>query len=125
MSAKDKQSSLKATFSFAWAGIIETFKNERSFRIELVFALLAIIASVVLALEPLEWAVILLLIGLVLILELVNSALESLTDLASLQVHPLAKHAKDAMAGAVLLAAVGAAVIGLIIYASAALRLWG
>ena len=111
--------SLFTAFSFAWEGIVATFKRERNFKIELVIAALALIVSAVLQLEPLEWVLIIILIALVLALELANSALESLVDLASPEQHPLAKQAKDAMAGAVLVSALLAAVCGLIIFINA------
>ncbi len=119
------KTSLPDAFTYAWFGIMATFKEERNFRIELIIAVVALIAAVILSLEPLEWAVIILLITLVLALELANSALESVTDLVSPDTHPLAKYTKDAMAGAVLIAAFGAVVIGLVIYISAGLRLLG
>ena len=125
MSAKDKKAGLLESFRFAWAGIIQTAKSERNFKIELCCAVFALIASAVLGLSPLEWSIIIVMIVIVLTLELANSALESLTDLSSPDQHPLAKQAKDAMAGAVLLAAIGSVVIGLIIFCNAALRLWG
>ncbi len=125
MSAEHKNSSLFKAFSYALAGIASTLKNERNIKIELAVAVLALAASVVLALEPLEWAVILILIVVVLAFELANSALESLIDLVHPHEHPLAKHAKDAMAGAVLVVAIGAVAAGLVVYIAAALRLWG
>lgn len=118
------RSSLPRAFGFAWSGIVATFKRERNFKIELGVAALALVASSLLALEPMEWIIIIILIALVLALELVNSALESVVDLASTEIQPLAKYAKDAAAGAVLVAAFGAAAGGCIIFVSAALRLW-
>jgi len=125
VSEKHNKSSLPEAFKYAIAGIVNTAKTERNFKIELAAAALALIASALLALEPAEWVLIIILIVLVLALELVNSALESLVDLASPATHPLAKHAKDASAAAVLIAALGAAAGGMIIFIFAALRLWG
>ncbi|MDR1358647.1 MAG: diacylglycerol kinase family protein [Coriobacteriales bacterium] len=125
MSAVRSAEGLAAAFKHALSGIAHIIRHERNIKIELAFAALALIASVLLRLEPLEWAAVIILIALVLALELANSALESLTDLASPDQHPLAKRAKDAMAGAVLVAAVGAVAAGLVIFVSAALRLGG
>lgn len=118
------KTSLLATFKYALVGIVNTVKHERSFRIELVVAAFALAAAWVLKLEAVEWALVIVLIVIVLALELVNSALESFIDLASPAVNPLAKYAKDAMAAAVLVAALGALAGGLCLYISAACRLW-
>ena len=120
-----KNTSLPGAFKFAFAGIAKTVKTERNFRIELVFAALALLASAFLRLEPVEWALIIILIVLVLAFELINSALEDVIDLASPAIHPLAKHAKDASAAAVMVASLAAAAGGLFLFISAALRLWG
>lgn len=120
-----RATSLTKAVRYACSGVAATFRNERNFRIEVLVGVLALVACVLLALEPAEWAIVILLIALVLILELMNSALERLTDLASPEVHPLAKYVKDAMAGAVLIAALASLIIGLVIYISAGLRLWG
>lgn len=63
-----------------------------------------------------EWMICLILFALVLSLELVNTAIESVVDLASPDIHPLAKLSKDAAAGAVLISAIISAVIGLMIF---------
>ena len=125
MSKKSRKTSLLDAFKYASAGVINTAKSERSFRIELVVAILAIIAAAVLQLQPVEWALIIIFIVIVLVLELINSALESFIDLTNPDIHPLAKYAKDATAAAVLVAAVGAAVGGTFLFVSAGLRLWG
>ena len=63
-----------------------------------------------------EWCWITLAIGLVLLAEMFNTAIEYLTDLASPEIHPLAKKTKDVASGAVLIAALVAVVIGLLIF---------
>ena len=125
MNVKRGRTSLPGAFKFAFSGIVETAKNERTFRIELIIGVLALIASALLQLQPIEWALIIVLIVLVLVLELINSALERLVDLATHDEHPLAKYTKDAAAAAVLVASIGAAIVGAIIFVFAALRLWG
>ena len=125
MKQSRKRSSLLSAFGHAFAGIGQTAKSELSFRIELVIAVLALIASALLRLEPVEWALIIIFIVVVLVLELINSALEAFIDLTSPDIHPLAKYAKDATAAAVLVAAVGAAIGGSFLFISAGLRLLG
>ena len=125
MSEKRKRTSLPEAFKYAFEGIANTAKSEQSFRIELTVAVLVLIASALLRLEPVEWALIIIFVVMVLVLELINSALESFIDLASPNIHPLAKYAKDATAAAVLVAAAGAVAGGSFLFVSAALRLWG
>jgi diacylglycerol kinase len=125
MSGKRRHIKLTEAFRCAGSGIVQTVKAERNIKIELACAACAVVVSAALALEPVEWALIVVLIVLVLGLELANSAVESLVDLASPDAHPLARHAKDAMAGAVLVVAAGAAASGLLIFIHAALRLGG
>ncbi len=68
-----------------------------------------------LGLKPLEWAVIILVIGLVWMAEFVNTALEAVVDLASPDLHPLAKVGKDVAAAAVLVGAITSVLVGLLI----------
>lgn len=102
--------------SFRWAlsGLRDTLARGRNFRIQLAAGAVALLATLWLQ-APL--APIVLAIALVLSLELVNTAIEATVDLATATAHPLAKRAKDAAAGAVLLAsalsiAVAAATLG-------------
>lgn len=93
-------------------GVRRTYVNEPNFRRELLIGALAVALALWLR-APL--APILTMCGLVLALELVNSAVEAAVDLASPQQHELAAAAKDAAAGAVLVAAVAAATVGLVV----------
>ena len=123
--AKKQQSSLFKAFGYAFEGIAFTIRTQKNMRIHLVIAALALIASVLLRLHFLEFAVIIICIGLVLGTEMLNTALESLVDLISPQFHPSAKLAKDIAAGIVLIFAIVSAVVGCIIFVMAILRLIG
>lgn len=94
-------------------------------RIHLVAAVLVIIAGFVFGISRGEWCAIVGAIGLVLAAEGINTAIEAVVDLASPGLHPLAERAKDVAAGAVLLAAVTAATIGLLVFAPRVLGLVG
>lgn len=85
-------------------------------KIHVAVTLLVIIAGFILGLSVTEWCICLGLFGLVMALELVNTAVEAVVDLVTAERHPLAKIAKDTAAGAVLIAAIMAAVIGLLIF---------
>lgn len=117
--------SLAASFGYAFLGIYHVIKTQRNMRIHLVIALLAILVAFVLRLQALEWVAILTLVGLVLAFEMLNTALEALTDLTSPEYHPLAKIVKDVGAGMVLILAITAVICGLIVYLNAFYRLIG
>ncbi|WP_104990393.1 diacylglycerol kinase [Deinococcus sp. NW-56] len=105
---------------FAWAGLRHVYRTQANFRIEVWAGVLALGLALVLGvpLSP-----ILLACGLVLSVELLNTALEAVVDLASPEWHPLAKVAKDAAAGAVLVASLGALGVGLAVLGPPLLRL--
>ena len=104
--------SLFISFKYAWAGLSYTFHTQRNFRIHTFIGILAIGLSILLRLQPLETVVIVLTIGLVMAMELLNTAIESVVDLTVKQhYHDLAKIAKDAAAGAVLVSAIVALLV--------------
>lgn len=99
-------SNLFVSFKYAWAGLSYAFQTQRNFRIHLLVGSIAIGLSLYLHLSRIEVAVIALTIGAVLMMELLNTALESVVDLTVRQTyHELAKIAKDCAAGAVLVSA--------------------
>jgi diacylglycerol kinase len=91
-------------------------------RVHLAAALAAVVVAALLRIGPLAWACVVLAIGLVLVAETFNTVIEALTDLYEPQHHPLAKIAKDAAAGAVLLASVAAVAVAVAVFGS---RLFG
>jgi diacylglycerol kinase len=107
----------------ALRGIYEVFRLERNIKIQVAIAILAVIAGVLLELTSGEWCILVITIAAVLTAELFNSAIERAIDLATQEHHELARHAKDAAAGAVLLLSVAAVIVGLIVYGQAAMRM--
>lgn len=116
---------LLRSFLYAFSGIAQAIKTQRSMRIHLFAAVFAIIMGLVTRLTPVEWAIIILLIGLVLAFECLNTTIEATLDRQSTEYHPLTRIAKDAAAGAVLIMAITSVAVGLIIYINALLRLLG
>lgn len=104
------------SFHYAFQGIITFFKYEHNARIHALAALCVVGLGFYMHLSISEWCWISFAIGLVIITEMLNTAVESLTDLASPEIHPLAKKTKDIAAGAVLIATLVAIVIGLLIF---------
>ncbi len=106
---------LLVSFSFAFAGIGYLFRTQRNARIHVAAAAVVCLLAAWLRVTRVEWAILVLTIACVLILEGLNTALEAVVDLASPQIHPLAKIAKDVTAGMVLIAAIAAVIVGLLI----------
>lgn len=115
MEQKRKEPIYKS-FGYAFEGIFTCIRKERNMKIHCVFAILVIIAGVIFGLSLTEWCICLTLFGLVMALELVNTAVEAVVDLVTEERKPLAKIAKDTAAGAVLIAAIMAAGAGCIIF---------
>lgn len=115
---KDKEDETKLTFSFKYAfeGIISTIKEERNMFIHFLISIIVVIAGVYVRLSLNEWLICLLLFALVFSLELINTAIENTVDLVTTKKNKKAKLAKDAAAGAVLIAAIFASIIGIIIF---------
>ena len=111
-----KKDPLHKSFSYAFEGIFTCIRNQRNMKIHIAGATLVVIAGWILGLSITEWCICLGLFGLVMALELVNTAVEAVVDLVTTKRHPLAKIAKDTAAGAVLIAAIMAAIVGLLIF---------
>jgi len=103
-------------FGFAFKGLHYAFTTQVNFRVHLFAALVAIAAGFYLRIDAGEWKWVLLCIAMVLLTELLNTAVEMLTDLVSPGYNKLAGHVKDVSAAAVLIVAVFAAATGFIIF---------
>ncbi len=105
-----------AAFDFAFQGILYATRTQRNMRIHLVAGSLALFATLYLRLERAYVAIVVLVITLVIALELVNTAIEAVVDLMTVAHHPLAKIAKDAAAGAVLVVSIAAIIVGYLVF---------
>lgn len=104
------------SFFYAFAGIAWVVRSQRNAQIHLAITAVVLVAGVYFRVSVGEWLALILSIALVLAFEAINSAVEAVVDLASPELHPLAKRAKDAAAGAVLVAAIGAALVGIVVF---------
>ena len=107
------------SFGYAIEGFRTAVATERNIKVQLLVGVLAIVAGVVLRIDALSWVLVLLCIGLVLFAELVNTSIEAIVDLATKDLHPLAKRAKDIAAASVFTLSITAAVVGIIVFARA------
>ena len=104
-----------ASFRYAFAGWWYMLRTQRNAWIHAVISTGVFVVGLWLGLGRLEWAILLLVVALVWMAEFVNTALEAVVDLASPDLHPLAKVGKDVAAAAVLVAAVTAVLVGLLV----------
>jgi diacylglycerol kinase len=108
-------------FKFAGEGIRYVVRTQRNARIHLGIGLAVALAGIYFRISAIEWAIISITFGLVFSAEMINTVAEMAVDLLIQRHHPMAKAAKDVGAGAVLVAAVSAVVVGVAIFGP---RLW-
>jgi len=107
---------LRGSFKYAFEGIVQTYKGEQNLKIHTFIAILVVVFGFFLKISLIEWFISLILIGLVLMSEFFNTAIEYVVDLASPKIHPLAKAAKDTASAGVLIMAIISAIVGGIIF---------
>ncbi len=103
------------SFGHAFRGWTYVLRTQRNMWIHVLIAAVVVALSAWLRLSREEWAIIVLTMAVVFTAEFVNTAIEAVVDLASPQKHPLAKVGKDVGAGAVLIAAIAAVLVGLLV----------
>ena len=114
---KWKNRDVISSLEFALTGIFTAIKEERNMRKHALSALVAILAGLVFRISATEWLFLLMAVFLVIALEIVNSAIENVVDLASnYHFSMLAKNAKDMAAGAVLVVSCYAVITGMIVF---------
>lgn len=104
------------SFMYAVKGLIATYQKEPNMKIHILVSVLVIVFGFLLKVSLIEWIFLIFSIGLVIASEIINTSIENLVDLATMEYHEKAKIAKDTAAGYVLVLSVTAAIIGLIIF---------
>lgn len=104
------------SFKHAFEGIIKTVKEERNIKIHILAVVVVVVMGVIYKISPIEWIICLILFGLVISSEIINTSMERTVDLISKEKSDLAKMAKDAAAGAVLINAITSVIIAGIIW---------
>ena len=112
------------SFSYPMKGLKYAYRNEQNLAVDVGISLIVIIFGYIFKLSLSEWLVIIVMIGAVIALELMNTALEAVVDLVTEEYHPLAKVAKDTSAAAVFVIAVVAAIVGIVIFLSKIISLF-
>lgn len=128
MDSKDRKAfdlrRLLRSFTYAWNGLMFVIKNEQNMRIHLSAAFLVILLAIFLDISRSQFILLFIVIGIVLSLEMMNTAIEKTIDLITADYHPLAKVAKDVAAGAVFLFSLIAVIIGFFIFLPPLLKLF-
>lgn len=104
------------SFSYAFKGIFYMMSTQHNFWIQIIMGLLAVFLGLVLNINSFEWGLVVLSCGMVLTAETFNSAIETLADAVNPEYDPKMGLIKDLAAGAVLISAIAAAIVGLIIF---------
>lgn len=111
-----KSRSIFDSFRFAFAGLAHAFRTQRNMKAHAAISAAVCVAGIAFGVTPVEWAVLVLTIGLVVQAEVMNTAVEAVVDKASPELHPLARVAKDCAAGAVVVSAITAVIVGAVIF---------
>ncbi len=104
------------SFKYAFEGFFTSLKTERNMKIHIIIMLLVIIMGFLLKITKLEWIICIILFSIVIAGELFNTVIETVVDMVTPYKNEKAKIAKDISASAVLVLAIGSAIIGLIIF---------
>lgn len=116
--ALPRQGSLRWSFTWAFEGIVYVLRTQRNMRIHMAAGLLALVGALLLGVTRLEFIAVLGAVSLVLIAEMVNTAIEAAIDALVTHFHPLVKVAKDVAAGAVLVATANALAVAYLVFYS-------
>ncbi len=111
-----RANNLAESFRFAFQGLLYALRTQRNMRLHFFTATLVMVLGWTMQLPRREFIAVLTAIMVVMVAEMVNTAIEAAVDLASPSLHPLAQTAKDVAAGAVLLAAIGALFLGIWVF---------
>lgn len=113
---KVKTKKIANSFKYAWQGLISAFETERNMKIHVIIMFLVIISGIFFKINVFEWIICVMCFASVIGTELLNTAIETTVDIAMPERNEKAKLAKDISAGAVLVIAIGSAIIGLMIF---------
>lgn len=119
-----RKNNLVKSFGYAASGVVQA-GSERNFKVDVVAAVVVFAACALLQVPVWGWAVVAVCVGVQLAMETVNTAIEAIVDLASPEIHPLAKRAKDCAAGAALITACASVIVGLVVFVPALFALLG
>ena len=118
-------SRLFKSFGYAFKGLLKTFREEQNLRLQTAASLITMALAIYFRLSRAEWVPLILVICLVLAAEIINSAVERITDVLKPRINSYVKEIKDIMAAAVLLSSLTAIIVGIIIFWPHVSKLFG
>ena len=104
------------TFKYSWQGLAYAYKNEQSMWVHAIGSAITIILGIIFHLSLTEWAIVFIALGVILASELINTAIEAAVDLCTLEIHPLAKIAKDCGSAATFVLTIVSVIICLMVF---------
>lgn len=116
---------LAKSFTYAFRGLLKVFREEQNLTVHTFAAVIVIAAGLYFNVSRIEWALLLLSIFIVFLMEIVNSAIERVTDILKPRIHEYVKEIKDIMAAAVMLASFFAILIGVLVFLPQILQIFG
>ncbi len=111
-----KSKRLLKSFQYAVKGLIKIFREEQNIRIQVLVGVFVLCCGYNFHLKRIEWCIIIILITIVILMEIINSAIERIADVLKPRIDSYVKEIKDIMAGAVMIASILAVIIGIIIF---------
>ncbi len=114
--SKFQNKNLLVSFKYAFEGIFSALKTERNLRIDILIMIGVLILGIILKISLVEWLICIILFALVISAEIINTVIEIVVDMITLEKNPQAKLAKDLAAGAVLIIALSTIVVGTFIF---------
>ena len=113
------------SWSYSFDGLKYAYKYEQSMLIHVLATIAVVAANIFFKVTGMQWLITMLAIGMVLASELINTAIEAVVDMVTLEIHPLAKIAKDCGSAATFVLSVMAAAIGFVVYIPYIIELFG
>ena len=111
-----KKKNILYSFKYAFTGIISSIKKERNMKIHISIMTIVMLLGIILKIQKIEWIICIILFGLVISVEMINTSIEIVVDMVMPNKNENAKNAKVISAGAVLIVAITSLIIGLIIF---------
>lgn len=104
------------SFTYAFRGLAKIFREEQNLRLQSVMAIFVLSLALYFKVKPLEWALLIISISLVILMEIINSAIERAADVLKPRINAYVKEIKDIMAAAVMFASFAAIIVGLLVF---------
>jgi len=104
------------SFKYAFRGLFKIWREEQNLQTQSILGLIVVLLGWYFKIQAWQWVILVLVIGLVILMEIINSAIERIVDALKPRIDNYVKEIKDIMAAAVMLASILAIIIGLIIF---------